>query len=145
MKKILLIFIILLLLPIIYLIAYHKESFVFSIGNSEGNISYIPNYNRITDIIIDIENNININDYKIQNLLVKATSIQIDLNNYVNLNDYSSVINEIKNLETLIVTIKKYTKEKIYIKLLEEKNIMYEYANKKILLLIEKYDIMYVR
>lgn len=145
MKKIFLILVVLILIPIIYLMAYHKENFIFSIGNNEGDISYIPKYSRITDIIIDIENNININDYKIQNLLVKSTTITVDINKYVNLKDYDSVMNEIKNLENLIVTIKKYTKEKIYIKLLEEKNILYEYANKKILLLIEKYDIMYVR
>lgn len=145
MKKIFLILFVLILIPIIYLMAYHKDNFIFSIGNNEGDISYIPKYSRITDIIIDIENNININDYKIQNLLVKSTTITVDINNYVNLKDYDSVMNEIKNLENLIVTIKKYTKEEIYIKLLEEKNILYEYANKKILLLIEKYDIMYVR
>ena len=135
----------LILIPSIYFLAYKKSTLVFTIGNYNGNISYVPNYNRITDIIIDIDNNIDISNSKIQNILIKSSKIEIDLMNYINLKDYESVIKEVDDIESLILTIKKYTKEKIIIKLLKEKNILYEYANKKISLLAKKYDIMVVR
>lgn len=145
MKKFLFIISIILVVFTIYLFANKENQIVFSLGTNDGDINYIPKEYRITDIIIDIENNINIEGYDIQNLLVKSKHIKIDLNSYINLKDYHSVLSQVEDLEVLIKTIRKYSKENITFKLLDEKNILYEYANKKILLLSKKYDIMVVR
>ena len=145
MRKIFFVVFILILISIIYFCTYKKSTILFSIGNLNGDISYVPEYTRITDIIIDIENNINVDGNKIQNLLVKAFRIELDLANYVKFENYNDVITGMNDVEDLIINIKKYTKEKIMINLLEEKNILYEYANKKILLLAKKYGIMILR
>lgn len=145
MRKIFFVVFILILISVIYFCTYKKSTILFSIGNLNGDISYVPEYTRITDIIIDIENNINVDGNKIQNLLVKAFRIELDLTNYVKFENYNDVITGINDVEDLIINIKKYTKEKIMINLLEEKNILYEYANKKILLLAKKYGIMILR
>lgn len=145
MRKIFFVVFILILISVIYFFTYKKSTILFSIGNLNGDISYVPEYTRITDIIIDIENNINVDGNKIQNLLVKAFRIELDLTNYVKFENYNDVITGMNDVEDLIINIKKYTKEKIMINLLEEKNILYEYANKKILLLAKKYDIMILR
>lgn len=145
MRKIFFVVFILILISVIYFCTYKKSTILFSIGNLNGDISYVPEYTRITDIIIDIENNINVDGNKIQNLLVKAFRIELDLTNYVKFENYNDVIIGMNDVEDLIINIKKYTKEKIMINLLEEKNILYEYANKKILLLAKKYDIMILR
>lgn len=145
MRKIFFVAFILILISVIYFCTYKKSTILFSIGNLNGDISYVPEYTRITDIIIDIENNINVDGNKIQNLLVKAFRIELDLTNYVKFENYNDVITGINDVEDLIINIKKYTKEKIMINLLEEKNILYEYANKKILLLAKKYGIMILR
>ena len=145
MRKIFFVVFILILISVIYFCTYKKSTIHFSIGNLNGDISYVPEYTRITDIIIDIENNINVDGNKIQNLLVKSFRIELDLTNYVKFENYNDVITVINDVEDLIINIKKYTKEKIMINLLEEKNILYEYANKKILLLGKKYDIMILR
>lgn len=145
MRKIFFVVFILILISVIYFCTYKKSTILFSIGNLNGDISYVPEYTRITDIIIDIENNINVDGNKIQNLLVKAFRIELDLTNYVKFENHNDVITGINDVEDLIINIKKYTKEKIMINLLEEKNILYEYANKKILLLAKKYGIMILR
>ena len=145
MRKIFFVVFILILISVIYFCTYKKSTILFSIGNLNGDISYVPEYTRITDIIIDIENNINVDGNKIQNLLVKAFRIELDLANYVKFENYNDVITGMNDVEDLIINIKKYTKEKIMINLLEEQNILYEYANKKILLLAKKYDIMILR
>ena len=145
MRKIFFVVFILILISVIYFCTYKKSTILFSIGNLNGDISYVPEYIRITDIIIDIENNINVDGNKIQNLLVKAFRIELDLANYVKFENYNDVITGMNDVEDLIINIKKYTKEKIMINLLEEKNILYEYANKKILLLAKKYGIMILR
>ena len=145
MRKIFFVVFILILISVIYFCTYKKSTILFSIGNLNGDISFVPEYTRITDIIIDIENNINVDGNKIQNLLVKAFRIELDLTNYVKFENYNDVIIGMNDVEDLIINIKKYTKEKIMINLLEEKNILYEYANKKILLLAKKYDIMILR
>ena len=145
MRKIFFVVFILILISVIYFCTYKKSTILFIIGNLNGDISYVPEYTRITDIIIDIENNINVDGNKIQNLLVKAFRIELDLTNYVKFENYNDVITGMNDVEDLIINIKKYTKEKIMINLLEEKNILYEYANKKILLLAKKYDIMILR
>ena len=145
MRKIFFVVFILILISVIYFCTYKKSTILFSIGNLNGDISYVPEYIRITDIIIDIENNINVDGNKIQNLLVKSFRIELDLTNYVKFENYNDVITGMNDVEDLIINIKKYTKEKIMINLLEEKNILYEYANKKILLLAKKYGIMILR
>ena len=145
MRKIFFVVFILILISVIYFCTYKKSTILFSIGNLNGDISYVPEYTRITDIIIDIENNINVDGNKIQNLLVKAFRIELDLANYVKFENYNDVITGMNDVEDLIINIKKYTKEKIMINLLEEKNILYESSNKKILLLAKKYGIMILR
>lgn len=145
MKKILLLIFIIILIILIYVFTNKKSNLIFSIGNDTGDINYTPNNYRVTDIILDIENNINIDGFDIQNLLVRATRINIDLSSFITLKDYPSILSQITDLETLLKLIRKYTKEEICILLLEEKNILAEYANKKIILLSKKYDIMVVR
>lgn len=145
MKKIFLLILLFLSVIIIYVFANKKQKLVFSIGIENGDINYVPTDYRITDIIIDIENNININGYDIQNLLVRSTIIYIDLNEYFYLRDYQAILEQIEDLETLFKLMRKYTKEKIYILLLDEVDILSEYTNKKIILLSKKYDIMVVR
>lgn len=145
MKKILLLIFIVALIILIYVFANKKTNMLFSIGNETGDINYNPDNYRVTDIIIDIENNINIDGFDIQNLLVRVTRINIDLNSFITLKDYPSVLTQLTDLETLLKLIRKYTKEEICIVLLDEKSILDEYANKKIILLSKKYDIMVVR
>jgi len=145
MKNIFFLFLIIISVILIYMFANKDKDLVFSLGQDTGDINYISTDYRITDIIIDIENNINIDGYDIQNLLVKATTINIDLNQYMYIKDYSSIISQIKDLEDLYKLIRKYSKENINVQLLPEEDILYEYANKKIILLFKKYDIMVVR
>ncbi len=129
----------------IYVTSYHKSTLKFAIGLNTFDVNYNPDNYRITDIIMDIDNNITIGKYNIQNLLVSSSEIIINLNKYLNCNDYYSIIENIKDLETLILTIRKYSKEQIIFKLLNEDNILTEYANKKIIILAKKYDIMVLR
>ena len=68
MRKIFFVVFILILISVIYFCTYKKSTILFSIGNLNGDISYVPEYTRITDIIIDIENNINANVIKTLNL-----------------------------------------------------------------------------
>ena len=63
MKKILLLLLLFLSVIIIYVFANKKQKLAFSIGIENGDINYVPVDYRITDIIIDIEDNININVY----------------------------------------------------------------------------------
>lgn len=145
MKKIIILLVLLIVIFSIYLCTNNRKALVFSIGLDDGNITYNPEDYRVTDIIIDIGNNINIEGYDIQNLLVRSTCIKINLNEYFYLKNYQSIISQISDLENLFKIIRKYTKEDIYISLLDEENILGEYANKKIILLSEKYDIMILR
>lgn len=145
MKKIIFTISILIITFLIYLIANQKSNLEFSIGLEYGDIIYNPNDYRITDIIIDIENNINIEGKDIQHLLVSSKSIKIDLNKFIFLKDYESILGQINDLEKLFQYLRKYTKENVYIKLLKEKNILAEYTNKKIIVLSKKYDIIVMR
>lgn len=145
MKKILIILLVIISIFAIYIFTSKKHNMTFAIGLTNSDINYNPESYKITDIIIDIENNIDIDGYAIQNLLVRSNNITINLNKYIKLKDYETIISQLSDLETLLKLIRKYSKEKITIKLLEEKNILYEYANKKIILLSEKYDIIILR
>lgn len=145
MKKILITLLVIISIFAIYIFTSKKHNMTFAIGLTNSDINYNPESYKITDIIIDIENNIDIDGYDIQNLLVRSNNITINLNKYIKLKDYETIISQLSDLETLLKLIRKYSKEKITIKLLEEKNILYEYANKKIILLSEKYDIIILR
>ena len=81
----------------------------------------------------------------IQNLLVRSTIININLNEYFYLSNYQNILEQMEDLETLFKLMRKYTKENINIMLLDEVDVLSEYANKKIILLSKKYDIMVVR
>lgn len=145
MKKIFLLMVIILLVLLIYILAYKNKKLSFAIGDNNSDINYNPSDYRITDIIIDIENNINIGNYKIQHLLVKATTININLDKYISSKDYQSIIKQIDDLECLYKLLKIYSKEEIKVKLLKGKNDLINYANRKIIVLSKKYDIMIVR
>ena len=145
MKKTILLIFIPIVVAIIYFFTYKSNDLIFSIGIDEGDITYKPCDYRITDIIIDIENNIDISKHKIQNILVKASTINIDINKYMNIKNYESILQQIEDLEVLFKLIRIYSKEDVNIIKLREKNELCEYANKKIILLAEKYDIMVVR
>lgn len=110
-----------------------------------GNYNYVYNDTKITDLINDIKYNKKIENRYIQNILIKASTIYLNLNNLFNYEDYEKIMVSIEDLENLIVLLRKYCKEQIIIKLIEGKSEYSYYANKKIRLSLEKYDIIFVR
>jgi len=145
MKKIIILILIILSIALIYRYTNRKDFLVFSIGNDEGDISYKPENARVTDIIIDIVANREIEDRKIQNILVKAKEVIIDLNNFVILNSHVGLITQLNDLKEVFTLLRKYNKEKITVILLDEQSELAEYANKKITLLSKKYGIEVIR
>ena len=145
MKKIILF----LLVPLSIYIIYNKYSkqseLVLSFGNIDAEYNYKYNNTRITDLITDIKSNKKINNRNIQNLLVKASYIYIDLNELINCNSYHNALINIKDFEDFIILIRKYSKEQIEIKLLLEKSDIDEYINQKLMVYLEKYDIIFMR
>ena len=146
MKRIINIVIVFYLIVFIYNHFSHQKELSFSIGNAI-NANYIYKYNdtKVTDIINDINNNIKINNRYIQNILVKSSIIYIDLNDLINCNSYSCLYTNIADLEILMSLIRKYSKEKIIIKLLSNSNEYTNYMNEKVMILAQKYDIIAMR
>jgi len=145
MKKIIIFFLITISIALIYKYTNKKETLIFSIGANFGHISYKMENARVTDIIIDIETNREINGRKIQNILVKATEVIIDLNQFIHLNSHVGVTSQLKDLKEAFALIRKYNKEKITVKLLDEQGDLARYANQKISILAGEYDIMVTR
>ena len=81
MKRIINVFIIIVLIITIYNKFSYQKPLVFSLGNTiNGNYIYKYNNTRVTDIINDIKNNKIIDNRNIQNILVKSSTIYLDLN-----------------------------------------------------------------
>jgi hypothetical protein len=145
MKKVVIGMLICILIFIIHNFNNKKEKLIFSIGSMNGDISYKKENSRITDLIIGIETNQQVGEYDFQYLLVKATTIDITISDFIILNSYASVVNQLNDLDKLIIILKKYNKEIIKIKLLDESSEIAEYVNEKISILCKKYDIIVTR
>ena len=145
MKKI---FFVLVIIATIYFIDYKfnkKSNLVLSFGTMKANYNYRYSDTKITDIINDISNNIEIKSRKIQNILIKASAIYINLNGIFNYNNFDNMLVNVLEFEKLIKLIRKYSKEKIYVNLLKEENDISNYANEKLMLKLKKYDIIFLR
>ena len=145
MKKILLFLLISLSIYHLYNRYSKQPNLVLSFGDIKAEYNYKYDDTRITDIINDIKINKKIDNKHIQNLLVKASYIYIDLNGLIKCNNYKGVLENVNDLEKLIVLIKKYSKEKITIKLLNNNDDIHEYANQKLMVYLKKYDIIFMR
>lgn len=146
MKKLLFVFILTILIMIIYNNYSKQKRLILTFGDGYyGNYNYVYNDTKITDLINDIKYNKKIENRYIQNVLIKASTIYLNLNNLFNYEDYEKIMVSIEDLENLIVLLRKYCKEQIIIKLIEGESEYSYYANKKIRLSLEKYDIIFVR
>ena len=146
MKRIINIFIVIFLIITIYNKYSYQKPLILSFGNTiNGNYVYKYNDTRVTDIINDIKNNKKINNRNIQNILVKSSTIYLDLNNLINCFNYDCTYTNLADLEVLIDLIRRYSKEKIIIRLLSQKNNLANYTNEKVMILAKKYDIITMR
>ena len=146
MKRIINVFIIFFIIVFIYNKYSYQKPLIFSIGNRiNGNYTYKYDNTRLPDIINDIKNNTMINDRHIQNILVKSSTIYLDLNDLINCNNYNCVYSNIEDLNLLLELIRKYSKEKIIIRLLNIDTEISDYINEKVMILAKKYDIITMR
>lgn len=145
MKKILFILLLCLSIFLIYHITNKESKLIFSIGNETGDIYYVKDDMYITEIIMRIEQNEIIGDMAIQQILVKASTIEIDANAFFKLTSHEGIASQVNDLEKLFSLLRKYSKEKIQIILINEENDLTEYANNKISILSSKYDIIIKR
>lgn len=118
------------------------------------NFSSTDDY-RVNDLINDINYNkeiaYNNKEYKIQNLLIKANlmTISIGMNDliYKKNIDYDYVDNLLKDIDELLILIRKYNKDKIYFlsfyNSINNKELI-EYSNKKLKKICEKNKINFV-
>ena len=101
---------------------------------------------RVTDLIVDINNNIEIDHKKIQYLLVKCDNVYIKMGTN-DLKDekinYQKIDEFLNNLENLLTLLRKYNKEKIYFDLIEVDEPYQAYFNNQITVLMSKYGIKY--
>ena len=169
--------IIALIIFIIYILNVDKDIYYVNISDSnikynsyikkelktksklEKYVNYVDEDYRITDLINDINTNININDNQtIQNALIKADILTIKIGsneleykannrNISKLFDYSDEM--IKDLEELFKLLKTYDKEKIYfIGFYNKKSPYYDeiynYLNLKIQDMCNDYDITFI-
>ena len=139
MKKILFIILITIIVIIISIMVNYKTDYNIYFGDYNNKYVYKYNDTRIEDIIDDIENNIKIKDKYIQNLLVKSNNIYINLNNLY-ISNHTNM-----NIEELLITIRKYSKEKIIVILRNEDKIIDKTINNMIFKIREKYDILIMR
>lgn len=170
MKKIIFLCVVFMIIFIIYFFNRDNKIYIVSIGDYESrnntfqtnsikylnnslekyiNYSNINDY-RIIDLIRDINENKQFlykkNKYKMDNVLIKADIIILtignnDLNYYKELNNNKYVDEIINDLNDLFKLLRKYSKEKIVIYNFKEENNMYKYANKRLSVLANKYDI----
>lgn len=118
------------------------------------NYSYIDDY-RVMDLINDINYNkqviYNSQEYKIQNLLIKANliTLSIGMNDliYKKNIDYDYVDNLLEDIENLLILIRKYNKDKIYFlgfyNIINNENII-KYSNAKLSKICERNKIIFV-
>lgn len=103
---------------------------------------------RIMDLINDIKDNIDIDNKTLQNLLVKSNLIVINIGIYdieykTNL-DYKYSDELIDDIENLLLLIRKYNKDKIYLIGFYNKNKYYDYINRRIKHLCKINNIIYI-
>lgn len=140
MKKILFCVFIILIIIVIYFKNIDKKIYYFNITNeinenysklvkeNSCNLEKFVNYKdkniKIETIKNDINSNIVVNNFRIQNILVKADKIILNVGNdelksIIILNSIDKIYEEIDNLlnklNDLLITIRKYSKEDIYI------------------------------
>lgn len=146
MKRIISIVIIIYLIIFIYNKYNYQKPLIFSISNTiNGNYVYKYNNTRVTDIINDIKYNKKINNRNIQNILVKSSTIYLDLNNLIECSNYDCVYINCSDIEELLIIMRKYSKERIIIRLLSQENEYANYINEKVMILAKKYDIITMR
>ncbi len=126
----------------------------------KNNLQNYVNYSQVDDYrVMDLINDINYNkevtynkrEYKIQNLLIKANliTISIGMNDliYKKNIDYNYVDNLLSDIDTLLSTIRKYNKDKIYFlsfyNIIDNEKII-EYSNKKLSRICEKNNIYFI-
>ena len=128
-----------------------------NLNNVQKYISYEQDDYRVTDLIRDINDNIIVNNRKIQNILIKADIITLMVgNNELNykiknidmmeLFEYSNSLFD--DLDDLFKLIRKYSKEKIFFigfynsdEYYEE---LYRYLNLRIKDMCSNYNIVYI-
>ena len=140
MKKIIFYFMIFVCIILIYFKFNIREDISLCFGN-DIKCNYNYNYNdiRIDDIIRDINNNIRIRNRSIQNLIIKSNSIYIDLNNlYLNKNSFGDI-------NKFFDVIRKFSKEKVFVILRSDNDIMSKDINIWIFKISKKYDIIVMR
>lgn len=139
MKKILFIFLIVLLVFLIYNFNKDKKIYYFNIMDKKNSypslikkeilklekyVNYQKKDLRVTDLIRDINDNIEINGKNIQNILIKADIITLSIgNNEIEYKIKTSKITDLYNyvdevisdIEELLKLIRIYSKEKIYL------------------------------
>ena len=146
MKKLLYMLILLVLVMMIYNNYSKQQKIVLTFGDGYyGNYNYVYDDTKITDLINDIKYNKKLENRYLQNILIKSSTVYLNLNNLFNYDSYEKIMVNINDLENLIVLMKKYCKEQIIIQLLDGDSEYSYYANKKIRLSLEKYDIIFVR
>lgn len=141
MKKIIFAVIIISLIIVIYIFKNKDSNIEFFLGNNVQN-KYVYNYldTKIEDIIDAIDDNIIINDRRIQNILIKSNIIYLDLNDLI-LNK-----NSFNQIEILLKKMRIYSKEKIIVILRNENDsIIANRMNNWIFKLKDKYDIIIKR
>lgn len=110
---------------------------------------------RVNDLINDINDNKEVNynnkEYKIQNLLIKANliTISIGMNDilYKNKISYEYLDSLIYDMDRLLILIRKYNKDKIYILGFYDiinNNDFIEYTNKRLKDICERNNVIYV-
>ena len=128
-----------------------------NLDNVQKYISYEQDDYRVTDLIRDINDNIIVNNRKIQNILIKADIITLMIgNNELNykiknidmteLFEYSNSL--LEDLDDLFKLVRKYSKEKIFFIGFYNSNEYYEelyrYLNLRIKDMCDSYNIVYI-
>lgn len=164
MKKILFFIMIFVLVYFIYsCITDRKIKYLYIGSNSyyKYNILIKENYNtreyteyirdddyRVMDLINEIVDNKKVNDRRFQNLLVKANIMVISIGtndlSYKEKLNYNYVDELIDDIEKLMVLVRKYNKDKIYMLGYYNKNEYYKYANRRLKEICESNNIKFI-
>lgn len=164
MKRIIPVFLILLLVFIIYKYNVDKKVRYLYIGNNtyykyneiiknyydpEITIEYTRSDDyRVMDLINEIKYNHVISNKKIQNVLIKSNIIVLNIGlydiEYKKELNYKYVDELISDVDNLLTTIRKYNKDKIYFLGFNNKNKYYSYLNTRLEVLCRGKKIIYI-
>lgn len=180
MKKILILILVVLLVITIFILNINQKKLIFKIGDSislsinSNNLKSFDNYykdiykNNYKDYIIygkdkykigelerDINRNIKVNDFTIQNLLIKSDILIIEIGQdemifSINTIDiYSYLDTMVKSITNLVNEIRKYNKEKIifvgyFNSINKDYQKYFDYINIRIENICKKYNIIYI-